>query len=41
MLIDHAGYVAESWAGGLEVRGAATDKSMLNETLGALANAAL
>ena len=41
VLIDHAGYVAESWAGGLDVRGGATDKSMLNETLGALANVAL
>ncbi len=40
VLIDHAGYVVESWPG-LEVRGAAKDKSMLNETLGALANAAL
>ena len=40
VLIDHAGYVAESWPG-LNVRGGATDKSMLNETLGAMANAAL
>ncbi len=40
VLIDHAGYVVESWPG-LEVRGGAKDKSMLNETLGALANAAL
>jgi len=40
VLIDHAGYVVESWPG-LDVRGGAKDKSMLNETLGALANAAL
>ncbi len=40
ILIDHAGYVAQSWPG-LDVRGGAKDKSMLNETLGALANEAL
>jgi len=40
ILIDHAGYVAETWLG-LDVRGPAADKGMLNETLGALANAAL
>ncbi|MFH1533147.1 MAG: redoxin domain-containing protein [Pseudomonadota bacterium] len=40
VLIDHAGYVVQSWPG-LDVRGGAKDKSMLNETLGALAAAAL
>lgn len=40
VLIDHAGYLAEDWPG-LEVRGAAGDKPLLQQKLGELANAAL